>query len=175
MDEISSDEKQRLAGLTEIFRRLGAHDPEAWARSEVGENIPQLARFLFLRSAWQYVLAEDDAKWIDAALEHAAQRPNDPCAGIGPALQRLLNLGANRQDLTDIVRVKQYETLFGLCYLLAFPERLDPELGEIGWLLEEVDSHGQVTGRLVDALHESVLSMDPTGREMRPRREMPYQ
>ena len=37
--------------LTELFRKLGARDPSAWARSQTSEKIPQLARFLFLRQA----------------------------------------------------------------------------------------------------------------------------
>ncbi len=37
--------------LTELFARLGARDPEKWARSQIKEGIPQLARFLFLRQA----------------------------------------------------------------------------------------------------------------------------
>ena len=49
-------------------------------------------------------------------LRNAATRePDAPCAGIGPALQRLLAEGVNPQDLTDVVRVMQYELLFGLC------------------------------------------------------------
>ena len=41
--------------LTEIFRKLGAEDPEDWARSQIREGIPQLARFLFLREAWRSI------------------------------------------------------------------------------------------------------------------------
>jgi hypothetical protein len=37
--------------LTDLFRRLGARDPQDWAGSEVAEGLPQLERFLFLRQA----------------------------------------------------------------------------------------------------------------------------
>jgi hypothetical protein len=169
MSEASTSKEQRIAELAEIFRRLGVNDPQSWAKSEIEENIPQLARFLFLRAAWHHVVSEDDTEWIDQEIEYSARHPNDPCSGIGPALQRLLDLGVNRKDITDIVRVQQYQMMFDLCYLLDDPGELEPELGDMGWVLYEVDRHGHRTGRLVQGLHESALSMDPTGREMRPR------
>src|SRR5262249_25800627 len=46
--------------LTELFRKLGADDPAGWARSQIREGIPQLARYLFLRQAWRQVLGPDD-------------------------------------------------------------------------------------------------------------------
>jgi len=39
--------------LAALFQKLGARDPDHWARSQVEEGVPQLARFLFLRQAWR--------------------------------------------------------------------------------------------------------------------------
>lgn len=39
--------------LAEKFRAVGAEEPDDWAASEVEEDIPQLARFLFLRRLWR--------------------------------------------------------------------------------------------------------------------------
>ncbi|MCP4385018.1 MAG: hypothetical protein GY798_27005 [Hyphomicrobiales bacterium] len=50
--------KRSLDELSAIFKALGADDPEGWAGSEIRENIPQLARFLFLRQAWDRIFAE---------------------------------------------------------------------------------------------------------------------
>src|SRR5262245_24806012 len=75
--------------LTELFRKLGASDPEGWASSQIEDGIPQLARFLFLRQAWKNVVREDDPSWIDNVIAHAEKRPNDPYAGAGHALRRL--------------------------------------------------------------------------------------
>jgi len=161
-------DQQRLADLTELLTRLGAPDPSAWARSELEEDIPQVARYLFLRQAWQHVVGDGDQTWIDAWRDLAAQSPSAPCAGIGPALERLLAAGADRDDLTTVVRVMQYSTLFGLCYLLDDPGDVEPEVAELGWALVEVDEEGTV-GRHIGALHESLLETDPSGREMRPR------
>lgn len=41
----------RAAELTERLRLAGARDPRGWALSEVGEDIAQLTRFLFLRGS----------------------------------------------------------------------------------------------------------------------------
>ena len=41
MSEASTSKEQRIAELAEVFRRLGADDPQSWAKSEIEENIPQ--------------------------------------------------------------------------------------------------------------------------------------
>lgn len=155
-----------------ILRRAGAPDPEALVKSEQRENIAQLARHLFLRAAWKEVVSEDDSSWIDALLQ-PPQRANEPGAAIVPALQRLLACGAERADINEVVRVMQWELLFGLCYLLSDPtvatrDLHAPELDDFSWGLFELDKEGR-PGRPIGMLHESVLETDPTGRQMRPR------
>ena len=54
-----------LARLTAEFERLGADQPEAWARSQVMEDLPQLARFVFLKGAWDCIVDAHDDSWID--------------------------------------------------------------------------------------------------------------
>jgi hypothetical protein len=155
--------------LAALFRKLGAPDPDAWARSEVEEGIPQLARFLFLRQAWRLVVTEGDSTWIAGAIQRADGHPDEPYAGVGHALKRLRARGATDEEITDVVRGMQAELLFSLCYLMGDPGDIEPEAGHVGWALVKVDEQGNVVGN-IDALHESVLETDPTGREMRPRR-----
>jgi hypothetical protein len=161
---------ERIKKLTELFRIAGAPSPEARARSEILENIPQLARFMFLREAWSNVVADGDTSWIDHAVEHGKSRAGQPGTGLGLALQRLLATGCTREDLTEVARTMQWQLLFGLCYQIddernwAWPE----ELQHIGWVLKEANQDGTL-GRNISGLHESVLETDPTGREMRPR------
>jgi hypothetical protein len=47
--------------LTALFKKVGARKPEGWARSQIEEGIPQLARFLFLRQAWHRLCAKATA------------------------------------------------------------------------------------------------------------------
>lgn len=162
--------------LAEILRLAGARDPEAWAESEASENIPQLARYLFLRAAWRGVVSDGDTSWIDS---HA--RPNGPAnapgAGIETALARLREQGVDREALSEVVRVMQWNMLSHICQLLDDPYlavedlQLVPELADykFGWGLFELDGDGKL-GRPIEGLIESVLETDPSGREMRPRR-----
>ena len=159
--------KAEIQSLTRRFAAVGASDPESWARSQLEEGIPQLARFLFLRQAWQQVVPEDDPSWISAEIEAAVDEPDAPLAGVGHALARLKAAGASDDDLTDLVRGMQAHLLSGLCYLLEDPGLdAEPEAADVSWALCQLTEEGAL---LINGLHESVLETDPTGREMRPR------
>jgi hypothetical protein len=157
-----------LDALTALFERLGAPDPAGWARSQIDEGIPQLLRFLFLRQAWRLILSEDNADWVQFAIERAQKYPNEPYAGIGHALRRCIEKGASPADLTEVVRGMQANLLFDLCYLLGDPSFPEKELSDLAWGLFEVRD-GKPVPPGIGGLHESVLGTDPTGREMRPR------
>ena len=154
--------------LAATFRRLGARDPEDWARSQVEEGIPQLARYLFLRQAWRHIVKEGDPSWIEASIERAKTHPHEPYAGVGHALTKLRSRGATDDEITDLVRGMQAELLFSFCYLLEDPGDLEPEVEDVAWVLAQVDGEGNVLGT-IGGLHESVLETDPTGREVRPK------
>ncbi len=165
--------QREIDRLKALFERLGARDPESWARSEVEEDIPQLATFLFLRAAWREVV-DAEGQWVAQVTERRPE-PDGPLGDVPAALRRLLAQGASSDDLTTLVRGLQYELLFGLCYLLADPNSGRdeastglPALDEVGWGLFELDAEG-APQRAMCGAHESVLGMDPTGREMRPR------
>jgi hypothetical protein len=151
--------------LTELFRKLGAQDPEGWAHSQIKEGFPQLARYLFLRQAWREVIGPDDRSWIVDALQ---TKPTGPGGGIVPALTRLLAAGANEQDLTTVVRVMQWRLLAGLCVLLEDPGDVEPEVADMAWQLFLIDDENGTPIAPIGSLIESVLETDPTGREMRP-------
>jgi hypothetical protein len=150
------------------FAKLGATEPESWARSQLEEGIPQLQRFLFLRQAWRDVVREGDTDWMQHFIQRAQEDPDSPYAGVGHALRRCLDKGASAQDLNDIVRGMQAQFLFSLCYLLDDPMLTEEELSDFGWGLFEVDTDGRPVPPCIGGLHESVLETDPTGREMRP-------
>jgi hypothetical protein len=157
-----------MSRLTRLFEVAGAPDPQSWAESEVDEDIPQLARFLFLRQAWRQVVAEGDVSWIDREIQFSKCSADAPGAGLGHSLSRLLSIGANRDDLTCLARTVQWQLLHALCYQLSDSAIEEPELSNVGWGLFEVNEDGKV-GRPIEGLHESVLETDPTGREMRPK------
>ena len=155
--------------LAALFKKLGAGDPAGWARSQLEEDIPQLARFLFLRQAWRAIVSEGDSTWISDAITRAESEPDEPYSGVGHALRSLRSRGATDEELTDLVRGMQAELLFQFCYLLEDPGDVEPEVADVVWSLVQVDDDGNVLST-VNGLHESVLETDPTGREMRPRK-----
>lgn len=129
-----------------------------------------MLRFLFLKNAWNAVLAEGSNTWIEEEIRGSAARPSAPYAGLGQALARCKALGVADDDLTDIARSLQAQMLFSIGYLLgAGPSEEHTTLQDISWGLFQIDEDGLPTGRQIGGLHESVLEFDPTGREMRPR------
>jgi hypothetical protein len=160
--------KPSLEQLESLLRLAGAPHAEGWARSEYNEDIPQLARFLFLRQAWARIVAEGDTNWIDREIAASRTGPTDPGSGMGVACERLLTAGGSREDISEVARHAQWQLLHSLCYLLDDPSLDEDELSHVGWLLLEVAPNGEL-GRPISGLHESVLETDPTGREMRPR------
>lgn len=167
MDERDhSIDLEELRWLTERFRQAGASDPELWAQSQLEEGIPQLARFSFLKSLWTAVVAEDDDSWIDQEIAAAKMRPGRPCTAVGPALEEMLAKGVSREGITDFVRGMQYATLYDVCLFLDGARQVDVPVQK--WTLYEVDDDGEPVA-IIQGLNGSILTLDPTGREMRPR------
>ncbi|MEV0597097.1 hypothetical protein [Nonomuraea cavernae] len=147
------NETDRAAVLTlqNLFATLGADDPQGWAVSEISEDLPQLARFLALRHIWPDLINSWAAP---GALEDI------------PAAARLLADGADPTDLARIAQVAAYETAFGLLHsLTAHGRDDDAPMDTPGWRLMETTPSGELTGRTVQSLHESLLAMDPAGRD----------
>jgi hypothetical protein len=154
-----------------VFRQNGADDPESWARSQLEEGIPQLAIFCFAKALWQGVIDENDHKWIDHEIAWAKSRPQASCAQTGPALEEMLAKGVSRQAITNLVRVMQYSVLFHACSVLDGSRMVELPIND--WVLHQVDENGRPVA-IIQGLHEVLLGMDPTGREMRPRDPTQY-
>ncbi|GGT48048.1 hypothetical protein P6B95_19110 [Streptomyces atratus] len=146
--------------LTGLFTALGADDAAGWADSEAEENIPQLARYRFLRMVWQ-----DIDGWSTAAPDWVEAYRKDGLAG--GAVGRALALGLTPGDLGEIAREVAKETAFGLLYGLADPADgdLPPEVEQQlpGWCLAELTPQGEPTGRILDALYEDLDEVEPQG------------
>ena len=156
--------------LARLLRTLGAHNPEEWVKYVVAEPEGQLARYLFLKQAWDRIIQDGEVKWIDDAIERSNEYPDEPYAGLGTSLRRALEAGACREDLSEIGRCLQAQMLFNIGYLLDGPAHSHPGLEALQWALFRVAEDGKAIGKPIAGLHESVLETDPTGREMRPTR-----
>ena len=157
-----------LEELTKLFRGLGAPHPDKWASSQLKEGIPQLHRYIWLREAWKRIVPDANHEWMEAEIKRAQARPNSPYSGVGLALERCLSQGTEKEDVQEIVRGKQAQLLFALCYLLENPN-LSEDLKGLSWGLFQTDENGNPTSPIF-GLHESVLETDPSGREMRPKK-----
>lgn len=176
----SPADRARGEALAERFRALGAGDPEAWAASEVEEDIPQLAGFLLLRSVWRGAeqWKAHPAEWFgepDAPDDEADQagdedeaggaRPDgdsEPAFGAAQqAVQRVLAAGVDPADLKEIARAVFLHAAFDVIHTV--DEGHDPEAGDglPGWLLIELDAEFTTTGRAIVGLHEDLLTTEP--------------
>lgn len=146
---MNSDE-DALAALTRRMAELGAPEPDGWASSEIREGVPQQARYLVLRRIWANTLLP----WRDPGM----LRRNE-------ALAQLLDRGADQELLAEALRGVVFNAVSDVIAII--DEGCDPEAPDNapGWILAETDGGGNVTGREVGGLHESLLEVDPNGVE----------
>jgi hypothetical protein len=169
---LSPADQRRAEELAERFRAAGAEEPEAWALSEVEENIPQLAGFVLLRRIWQS--AEQwklpPAGWFGEPVpedEDASDLVDGP-DGTEPAflaaqqaVERILAAGVDPADLKEVARAVFLHTAFDVVHTV--DEGYDPDAGDglPGWLLIELDAEMTTTGRAIIGLHEDLLTTEP--------------
>ncbi|MCY1136643.1 hypothetical protein OWR29_01435 [Actinoplanes sp. Pm04-4] len=142
LQALSVEDRRRAEQILTTLDEWGCDDPRAWAESEISENRPQLARYRFLRAIWPEMIDS----WRD---------------GVGniPAARRVVEAGGSPQDVARLARAVAYETAFALLARLA-------EEGRPGWALVETGPDGHPTGRHLDALHEDLLTLDTSGRDL---------
>jgi hypothetical protein len=101
----------------------------------------------FLRELWADVIDKPlSGDWIDSVMRTAKARADAPFAEVGMAVDKLLKLGASREDLSAIARWAGYEGVFSALFML-----------------DDAPVEGGVSG-----LYSEVINADPTGRAGRP-------
>ena len=73
---------------------------------------------------------------------------------------------SRRKAIVDLVRVFQYSVLYHACSILDGSSVEDVPI--TNWALHQLDEDGEPIA-IIQGLHEVLLSMDPTGREMYPQ------
>jgi hypothetical protein len=141
---------EALAALTQRMTDLGASEPESWAQSELLEGIAQQARYLVLRKIWRETLSP----WRDPqTLRRNA------------TLARLVHEGAGEDLLVEAVRGIVYDAVVTVIGIIDGGFDSEAPDDAPGWSLTETGLDGNLTGRDVGGLHESLLQADPLGRE----------
>ncbi|MFK0258249.1 hypothetical protein [Streptomyces sp. NPDC090445] len=147
---LAPSKRAAAQSLRTQFEALGAADAPDWARSEIDEDRPQLARFVLLRSLWRGAIDG----WADpGALEQVA------------AARRLLAAGADRDDLVLLARAIAYEAVFVALDELDCGGDVNVSGVDAGWAVMESGEDGRPTDRPLSGLHEDLLTMDPSGRD----------
>lgn len=101
----------------------------------------------FLSLVWEDINLAMQEHWIENNIRQSEREPDAPFAEVGDALKRLLACGAERRDLSLLVRQAAYEAAFDTLYRINDPG---------------------VDGDDIHMLHEELLSADPSGKDGRP-------
>ncbi|SFQ82391.1 hypothetical protein [Hymenobacter arizonensis] len=160
------EDTPEVLALAETFRQAGAANPETWARSQVHEGINQWARFHFLKTLSTAWLPENALDWVEAQRQAPSGDAQHAGAQLPKAVREMRAVGVRPEQILDLIRVIQFETLFHVCHTLDGATEATPPVQ--GWALFETDAQGMPL-RPIEALHESLLEFDPSGRELRPR------
>lgn len=147
--------------LVEKLARLGVEDPVGVARSEIREDIPQVALARLEALVRRDLLRRRDSMetWWANLRREPSSSPGSRSAEVADVIAKCLDAGITLDELGLLVEDVASETAQGFAYLLEDP--YDDELGDPGdlpsWVLCEVspdDDGGRLTGRTLNGLHE---------------------
>jgi len=159
---LSEADKKRTSVLLTHFKATDACRPEEWVRSEVSEGIPQLATYLLLHDVWAHI---DDAvneadMWIGDVL-HPTALPNLPLfTDAAKSIRRMQESGVVLAEIAAVARLAAYNTEWGLVQSLDRERAFESSDEAPGWRLMETNAEGEITGRDLRGLHESLLSFE---------------
>lgn len=153
LEVLDSETKIRATKLIEDFKGMGCPDPEGWARSEINENIAQLARYRFLRPLKNSLAAfiNEPEKWIERDIKYSPE--------IGYVLKKMLDAGIQPDEIGRLARYIAGDSIHQILYRLDDPYDFDLINGGDNypsWCLKELDKNGEPTGRQVSGLFESL-------------------
>ncbi len=159
-------DSEKLAELTAQFESLDLPeeiglDPEEAAREELETGEPILATFSFMKWLTGEMVQPGDFRWIEVVAENPTMMEYKVLA---PVLKRLLDAGADRNDLTTLVRVMQYFICTHVCTMVdqVAMEGIVP-IQDFG-LYVMGDGDDPTTDKpiaRIEALHEQIGAWDP--------------
>ena len=167
--ESLDDETRKIADQKiEILKKFNADDPLGWVSSEMRENIPQVARFLFLHRVRSEVLNGYYQFTIPGNPEFENSLPPLMRMKVGEeAFNRLIESGVNREDLVRVARAVACRATINFVEMLdgvTFPDEFEDLEYAPDWaIMEIIEENGKrkFTGRMLDGLHESIFGLYP--------------
>ncbi|MBI5725881.1 MAG: hypothetical protein HZA50_18115 [Planctomycetes bacterium] len=151
-----------------ILKKFNAYAPLAWVESEMNENIPQVARFLFLHCVRSEVINGYSNFKIPDNDDFEKSIPPYKRLEVGEeALNRLIAAGVNREDIVRVARAAVCTAAFNFVAMLdrcSGPPDVDKVANAPDWALMEIvkkDGERKLSGRMLDGLHESIYNLYP--------------
>lgn len=139
------------------LQRMGVSQEQAESIAEDlgGRDVRSLLSELLLRGLWSQVIDESNPSQL-------------PLIG-GDAVRRLLEKGVDPDDLMDVVRETQVDTIYGVANLIDWPTyelELDEPLGLTVFVGTQESNENALP---IHELHSCLMERDPTGRHGVPR------
>lgn len=125
-------------------------------------------REAFVRGLWRDIPSEDDVSWVENLAKH--EKTDKPLGDFGPLAKKMLDHGLTPYDVARFAKLVAYEAAFSFCYFLEDPSEVEdllPDSDGPAWGFFRC--HGDQPVEQLAGLHVSILSLDPSGREMRPK------
>ena len=159
LDETQRTEAEKLIA---DLKELGCPEPEDWARRQIQDQLPQVSRFLLMKHLWAEAINpwRDSHLWITNLVEEAEANPEGSFSDAGAALDRLLEAGADPDDIAQLARFVAYESVFSTIHALDEGFDIDREGEQPGWALVERDPLGNVSDRVLSGLHDELPSLE---------------
>jgi hypothetical protein len=127
------------------------------------EDISQFARYLILSRIWRSEIdhpwSATPETWIKEYSRTVGPTRLPVFDDAAVALQRFQESGVSAKDLGAIARLVAYSTAFGVLNLLDEGSDRFAAGDTPGWSLRETDAEGNLTGRDIGGLHESLLEI----------------
>ncbi|MCT6516344.1 MULTISPECIES: hypothetical protein [Enterobacterales] len=141
-------ENSRFKDLCEQLKAAGATDPKSWVKSELQENIPQVARFLVLKGLTDiYHDVDENIGEMDIYSDE-----------VTDVYQKL----ASQFDNQELKRLLHFygKSVIGKVIDMLDQGYLYDVNAKVGWSLMELNEQGETTDRLIQGLHEDFLEFD---------------
>ena len=126
---------------------------------------------LFARGVWKKIPSENDVTWVERLSKE--QLSNQPLGDFGTIINEMIEKGVSKETIARFAKLVGYETAFGLCYHLEDPvasyEGFPKTNEQITWGLFRVDPDTNEPIEGLNGIHEVLLGLVPSGREMRPK------
>ncbi|NLR95056.1 MULTISPECIES: hypothetical protein [Flammeovirga] len=128
---------------------------------------------IFLRGIWKIIPDEENTDWIENLSKE--EFDDSPLGDFGSIIKGMLDKGVEAKSIARLFKIIGYETAFSILYHLEDPiasfEGFESENDHLDWALFTIDEESETPKEGLWDLHSNLLSMDPSGREMRPKKE----